>query len=311
MKAVQINRYGGADVLEIKNIPAPTPKAEQVLVEVRAAGINPFDTKLLSGAYQKMIPLQFPVTYGGDFAGVITAVATGVKDFKVGDKVYGTAIVLSGGSGAYAEYASASVAKIAVKPRQFSFEEAAALPVAGISAMQAIAEHFKLQKGQKILIHGGAGGIGHMAIQLAKTVGAHVITTVSGDDFEFVKGLGADEVIDYKTQKFEELVHDIDAVFDTVGGETTHKSFHVLKHGGVLVSMLGVADAEHAKEHGITAIGQQTQTDTAHLQHLAEIVDNGNLKVHIDKTVPLDQVKDAYTHLASGHPRGKVVIKVK
>lgn len=311
MKAIQVSKYGGPEVLQITDISKPTPQKGQVLVEVHAAGLNPFDAKVISGAYQSMMPLKFPTTMGGDFAGIVKQVGEGVTEYTVGDEVYGTAVVFSGGSGAYAEQATAVVGKIAHKPKHISFEEAAALPVAGVSAMQAIAEHMKLQPGQKILIHGGAGGIGHMAIQLAKKVGAHVATTVNQDDIEFVKQLGADEMIDYKTQRFEQIVHNYDAVFDTVGGETTHKSFHVLKHGGVLVSMLGVSDAEHAKEHGIIAIGQNTKTDTEHLKHLAEIVETGSLKVHIDRVFPLNQPKDAFIHLTSGHPRGKVVLKVK
>lgn len=310
MKAVQLNTYG-LENLKLVDIQAPAPQKEHVLVEVHAAGLNPFDAKVLSGAYQKMMPLTFPVTFGGDFAGVVKHSGEGVTDYKVGDEIYGTAIVFSGGSGGYAEFATAVLGKIAHKPKNTTFEEAAALPVAGISAMQAIAEHIRLQPGQKILIHGGAGGIGHMAIQLAKKVGAYVATTVSGDDKDFVKELGADLTVDYKTEKFEEKVHGYDAVFTTVGGEIIHKSYHCLKKGGILVSMVGVEDAEHAKEHGITAMAQNTKTDHEHLKHLAEIVENGGLKVHIDRTFSLEEVQTAFTHLNTAHPRGKVVLTLK
>lgn len=311
MKVVQINRYGGPEVLEVKDIPQPTPKKDQILVEVYAAGLNPFDLKILSGAYQKMIPLQFPMTFGGDIAGVVTQMGEGVSEFKLGDEVYGSAIVLSGGSGAYAETAKANVAKIAVKPKTANFEEAAALPVAGLTAVEAVADQAKLQKGQKILIHGGAGGVGHIAIQFAKSVGVYVATTVNGDDKEFVKGLGADKIIEYKTQAFEELLKDYDAVLDTVGGQVAEKSYTVIKRGGVLVLLVSQVNEELAEKYGITAIRQQSQTDTPQLKRLTELVDSGKIKVHIDKVFPLEQAKEAFRHLEEGHPRGKVVLKMR
>jgi len=315
MKAVQINAYGGPEVLEVKDIPTPIPKKGQILVEVHAAGLNPFDRTMRSGIYKAMIPLQFPSTPGGDFAGVVTELVPpaggGVSDFKVGDEVYGTAIILNGGSGAYAQFAAANSANCALKPKTASFEGAAGLPLVGVSAIQALEENIQLERGEKILIHGGAGGIGHVAIQLAKSIGAYVATTVSTDDKEFVKGLGADEMIDYKSQKFETMLKDFDAVFDTAGGETTNKSFQILKKGGVLVSMLGQPSEELAKKHGITALGQNTQNNAQHLKRLTELVDSGKIKIHVDKVFPLDQVKDAFTHLETGHPRGKVVLKIK
>lgn len=310
MKAVQINRYGGPEVLEVEDIPQPIPKKDQILVEVHAAGLNPFDLKVLSGAYQEMIPLQFPVTFGGDMAGVVTQIGEGVSELKLGDEVYGSAIVLSGGSGAYAETAKVSVAKIAAKPKTANFEEAAALPVAGLTAVEAVADQAKLQKGQKILIHGGAGGVGHMAIQFAKSVGAYVATTVSGDDKEFVKGLGADKIIEYKTQAFEELLKNYDAVLDTVGGQVSEKSYAVIKRGGVLVLLVNQVNEELAKKYGITAVRQQSQTDTPRLKRLAELVDSGKIRVHIDRVFPLEQVREAFKHLEEGHPRGKIVLKL-
>ena len=318
MKAAQINAYGGVEVLEVKDIPEPTLKKDQILAEVHAAGLNPFDVKLRSGMMKNMIPLNFPVTFGGDFSGIVTQVGEGVTEYKAGEEVYGTATVLSGGSGAYADFATVGIEKIAFKPKIASFEEAAALPVAGSSVVQAIEEHFKLQSMQKILIHGGAGGIGHMAIQLAKSIGAYVATTVNSDGMEFVKGLGADEVIDYKTQKFEMMLKDFDAVYDTVGGEVTNKSFEVLRkslpagrQGGILVSMLGQPNEELAKKYGVTGIGQNTQNNREHLTRLAELVDSGKIKVHVDKAFPLEQVREAFSYLETGSPRGKVVLKIK
>jgi NADPH:quinone reductase and related Zn-dependent oxidoreductases len=211
--------------LETADIPNPIPAKGQVVVEVYAASINPFDQTIREGYLKDKISLQFPVTLGGDLAGVVTEVGEGVIDLRKGDEIYGSAIVLNKGSGAFAEYASVNIANSGLKPKRITFEEAAALPLVGSSAVQALEEHIKLQSAQKILIHGGAGGIGSIAIQLAKALGAYVATTVGTDDIQFVKDLGADEVIDYKTQKFEEILKEFDAVFDMVGRETTDKSF--------------------------------------------------------------------------------------
>src|ERR671914_1360594 len=205
-----------------------------VLVRVKAAGVNHSDWKLREGFFKQMAPLQFPATLGMDFSGVVEKVGEGVaSDLKQGEEVYGQAGVLAGGSGTFAGMASAKVDKIAHKPKTLSHEQSAGLPTVGVSAWQALIETMELGKGQKILIHGGAGGIGSISIQLANHLGAHVATTVSTDDTEFVKDLGASELVDYKTQKFEDVLsHDYDAAFDTVGGETYTRSFKILKRGG-------------------------------------------------------------------------------
>lgn len=302
MKAVQFNQYGGPEVLEVNpNAPEPVASADQILVEVYAASINPFDILVISGARKEKFPIQFPSVPGGDFAGVIRG---------TGDEVYGQALFVQSNSGSFAEVLAVNREKIAARPKTVSFEEAAALPLVGASAIQALEDHIKLQSGQKILIHGGAGGIGHVAIQLAKALGAYVATTVNTDDVEFARGLGADEVIDYKTQKFEEKLRDFDAVYDTVGQETTDKSFQVLKKGGILVSMLGQPNPDLTEKYGVTAIGQGTKVDTDKLTRLARFVDDGKIKVHIDKVFALEQVKEAFT-LQASYPRGKVVLRIK
>lgn len=312
MKAAQYDRYGGPEVIEITdNAAKPTPKEGQVLVEVYAASINPFDRTLRTGYMKDMIPLSFPVTIGGDFAGIVAQAGPGVADYKGGDAVYGQALIVNGGSGSLAEFAAANLKNISMKPKKATFEEAAALPLVGSSAVQALEDHIKLQKGHKILIHGGAGGIGSIAMQLAKHLGAYVATTVSGDDIDFVKKLGADEIIDYKSEKFEEKLKDFDAVYDTVGGETTNRSFLVLKKGGTLVSMLGQPDKELAQKYKVIAIGQSTNTNTKHLTRLAELVDAGAITPQIDKVYPLAQAREAFEHLEQGSHRGKVVIKIK
>ena len=311
MKAAQINTYGGVEVITIADVDKPSVQNDQVLVEVTAASINPFDYKLRMGLSKAYIPLTFPVTLGGDFAGKIVALGEHVGEYALGDNVFGSALILNGGSGSMAEFAMANVKNIAKAPLSLPLEKAASLPLVGSSAVQAIEEHINIQKDQKILIHGGAGGIGSLAIQIAKLHGAYVITTVSTNDIEFVHSLGADEVIDYKTQAFEDLLKDIDAVFDTVGGETRDKSLQVLKKSGILVSMSGEPSKELVDKYTVTAIGQNTKTVTAHLSRIAELIDRGSIHPAIDKEYTLDNIQDAFTYQEKMHPRGKVVIKIK
>lgn len=312
MKALQISQYGAADVLELnQNAPKAVPGKEQVLVEVHAVSINPIDWKVRAGYLKDAVPLTMPATLGGDCCGMVTGVGESASGLKVGDRVYGYASLLSGGSGSFAEFVAAKATTLALAPRNAGFIEAAALPLVGASAVQAIEEHIKLQRGQKILIHGGAGGIGSVAVQLAKSIGAHVATTASTEERAYVKGLGADEVIDYKSEAFEEQLHDLDAVFDTVGGPTTEKSFKVLKKGGTLVTMLGQPDAGLAQQHGVTAIGQLTHVTTEVLQRLAQLIDSGAVKIRIHKVFPLDKAKEAFELVEKGRPRGKVVLEIK
>lgn len=300
MKRVQINSYGGTDVIEIvSDAPKPTPSENQILVEVYAASLNPFDYKVREGYVRDHMPLNFPSTLGGDFAGVT----------QDGDEVYGQAGVYNGGSGSFAEFAAAPVGKIAAKPKNTDFIQAAALPLAGVSALQAIEDHIKLKSNQKILIHGGAGGIGHIAIQIAKSKGAYVATTI-GIDTDFVKQLGADEVINYKSEDFSQKLSDFDTVFDTAGG-VDERSFKILKAGGIIVSMSGEPDAELAKKYGVKVIGQGTDSNPDRLARLTKLVEDGKVKVNVDKVFSLNEIKESFEHLEKGHPKGKVVIRVK
>lgn len=311
MRAVQINKYGRYDVLQInENVPIPKAGEGKVLVKVKAVSINPFDYKVRSGMYKEMMPVQFPSTVGGDFAGVVKEVGKNVGNFKVGDEVYGTAGVFSGGSGAFAEYAVARVSNVSLKPKNTSFEEAAALPLVGSSTVQALEDYIRLKKGDKILIQGGAGGIGHIAIQLAKTLGAYIATTVSADDIEFVKQLGADQIIDYKLEKFEEKVKDFNAVFDTVGGGVTNRSIQVVKKSGILVSMINQPDVKRSEALGIKAMRQGSKNNSRHLKRVAELVEAGKVKVNIAKIFSLDQAKEAFRYQEESSPRGKVVLRV-
>lgn len=308
--------YGSSEVVEInQNAAAPNdPSDEKVLVKVKAAGVNPIDWKIREGYMQQMIPLQFPSTLGMDFSGTIEKVGAGVSGFNVGDEVYGQASVTRGGSGAFAEIALANADSIAHKPKSLNHQEAAGLPLVGVSAWQALVETIGLTDGQKkkILIHGGAGGIGSIAIQLAKRRGAYVATTASTNDKQFVKELGADEVIDYKTQTFEDLLpHDYDAVFDTVGGETYKRSFEVLKRGsGMIVSMLEQPNQQLMEQFGVKAIFQFTQVNRERLTKLAQWVDQNNIRVNVDRTFPLEEAGKALDYQKDVHPRGKVVLAI-
>jgi alcohol dehydrogenase len=311
MKSAQINKYGSSEVIEINQSTfEPTVSSGKELVIIKAAGVNPADWKIREGGLQQIISLQFPSTLGMDFSGVIKQVGEGIShsDFKQGDEVYGQAGVISGGSGAFAEMALANTESIAHKPKRLSHAEAAGLPLVGVSAWKALVENIGLSKDQKILIHGGAGGIGSIAIQLAMYLGADVATTVSTNDKQFVQELRTGQAIDYKTQNFEDILHDYDAVFDTVGGETYRRSFKVLKKGGVIVSMLEQPNSELMSQYGIKAIFQFTQADRERLTKLAQWVDQNNIRVNVEKTFSLDEAGDALDYQKDVHPRGKVVL---
>jgi len=244
-------------------------------------------------------------------SGIVAAVGASAATMKVGDRVYGYASLLSGGSGSFAEFVAAKISTLASVPQKGTLVEIAALPLVGASALQAIEQHIKLQRGQKILIHGGAGGIGSVAIQVAKSLGAYVATTAMADERAYVQELGADEVIDYKKEMFEAKLKNFDAVFDTIGGDTMEKSFTVLRKGGMLVSMVGQPNPELAQKAGVTAIGQSTHVTTEVLKRLAQLVDSGTIKVRVAKVYPLEKAKEAFQLVEAGHPRGKVVLEVK
>lgn len=307
MKAAQLTKFGDSDAIAINSIQKPGVSDGKVLIEVHAAGVNPVDWKIRSG----MMKIPLPATLGGDFSGVVKEIGMGVTDFKPGDEVYGQAAAYAGGgSGSFEEFALAGTGTIAMKPRHISHIEAGALPLAGASALQALESHIKLAKGQHILIHGGGGGIGSIAIQIAKHIGARVSTTVSDHDIAYAKSLGADTIIDFHEQKFEEIVKNCDAVLDLVGGDTYRRSFKTLKRGGVIVSLVENTDEALMKQFGVTSIYQGTRVTTERLVRLAELVDKGSLKVHVDKIFPLEKAGDALAYLEKRHPRGKVVLNI-
>ena len=314
MKSIQIKKYGGSDVVEVnKTASVPSISSGKILVNVKASGVNPSDWKIREGYFQQMVPLQFPSTLGGDFSGIVKQIGENddiSSDFKQGDDVYGCASVLKDGSGAFAELALVNKDSIAYKPKSLNYVVAAGLPLVGICAWQALVENIGLSKDQKILIHGGAGGIGSIAIQLANHLGAYVTTTVSTNDKQFVQELGADHIIDYKKENFEDVIHDYDAVLDTVGGETYIRSFKVLKKGGIIVSTLEQPNSELMNQYGIRAIFQFAQVNRERLTKLAQWVDQNNVKVNVDKTFSLDESAKALDYQKDVHPRGKVVLTV-
>lgn len=311
MNAAQFQRYGGLEVIELRDVPEPELSSGHLLVEAHSASVNPFDWKLRSGMFKDMIPLSLPITLGGDFSGTVKSIGDGVAGFAVGDEVYGNANVVSGGSGAFAEIVRVSVDSVSHKPKHATMNEAAALPLVGVSALQALTEHMNLKSAQRLLIHGGAGGIGSVAIQLAKHLGVYVIATARGEDAEFVRGLGADEVIDYKTQSFIDLVRGVDAVFDMVGGEVCKQSFAVLKRGGVLVSMNEQPDPQCAQDAGVTVFRQSSHVNRIRLETVAAFVDEGAIRIFVDRVFPLAETAAAMDYLEHGHHRGKVVIAIK
>ena len=309
LKAARIHSYGGPEAVRVEVEDLPARRDGQILVRVRDAGVNPVDWKIRSGYLRQVAPLTLPFTLGGDFSGVVEEAEPSVG-FKAGDEVFGTAIVLAGGSGSFAEACLAPAGAVAAKPGSVSHAEAAALPLVGVSALQALTEHLRVAAGQRILIHGGAGGIGSVAIQLAKHLGARVATTVRADDIDYAKRLGADVVIDYRMQKFEEAVNNQDAVLDTVGGDTYARSFEVLKRGGRLVSMLEQPNRKLMSEHGVEASFLFTQVTVDRLAKLAKLVDQGALKVHVGETFPLNEASAALLRQETDPPRGKIVLEI-
>jgi alcohol dehydrogenase len=306
MKAAQLTRFGGNEGVVITSMSIPAVSNGKLLVAVHAAGVNPVDWKIRSG----IIKIPLPAILGGDFSGIIKEIGPGVVNFKPGDEVYGQSAVHRGGSGAFEEFALADQDAVALKPKRISHVEAGALPLVGVSALQALENYMKLSEGQSVLIHGGGGGIGSIAIQVARHIGARVSTTVGERDVDFVKRLGADRIIDFRRKKFEDEAGDMDAVLDLVGGETYRRSFPVLKKGGIIVSLLENPDEMMMKRYGVRAVLQLTQVNSARLERLSKLVDEGIVKIHIDKIFPLERTGEALAYLELDHPSGKVVLDV-
>jgi len=304
MKAIQINEYGDESVLNLTEVERPVPKADEVLIRVRAAAVNPADWKIRDGMGE-MFGLKPPMVLGCEIAGTVETVGTEVRGFKPGDDVYG---FLSRMSGGYAEYAVANQTEVARKPESLDFENAAAVAAGAQTAWQSIFDLADLQSGQRILITGASGGVGSMAVQLAKAKGAFVIGTASGKNAEFVKSLGADEFVDYTKQDFEKAVKDVDVVFDTVGSDTQERAFETLKKNGFLVSAAQPPSEEKAAQYGVKTAMVFVKPNVEQLNQINELIESGKLKTHVQTVLPLAEVKQAHELSKAGRTRGKIVL---
>ncbi len=302
MKAVRVHAYGTPDTMKYEDAPVPTPGAGQVLVRVAFAGTNPIEAKIISGAMKEMMPITFPYTPGFDLAGTVESLGAGVADFAPGQAVYGE------GLGTYAQFALAPTSTLCAQPKSLSPQEAASVPMAAMTAWQAIFDEGGLQAGQTILIHGAAGGVGMFAVQLAKWKGANVIATASGQGMAFVQKLDADQVIDYKAARFEDEVRNVDVVLDLIGGDTQTRSFGVLKPGGVLVATSQPPSPDEARAHGVRATMVQMKASSELLKQIGDLIDAGQIKTVVSHTVPLH---DAARQSAHGeHALGKTILQV-
>jgi NADPH:quinone reductase-like Zn-dependent oxidoreductase len=307
MKAVQIHHYGGPEELIYEDAQTPDIQPDDVLIRVKATSINPIDWKVRQGGH-KDADRHFPLVLGWDVSGVIDQVGEKVKNFKVGDEVFGRPDTSRNGT--YAEYVAVRASELAPKPQSLDHNQSAAIPLAGLTAWQGIFDHGKLQAGQKILIHGASGGVGTFAVQLAKWKGAYVIGTASAKNADFLRDLGADEVIDYTSEHFENKLHDLDVVFDTIGGDVQLNSIKVLKQGGILVSTVGIKDEAALKAKGIQGVAYMAKSLPDQLHRMAQLIDEGKLRPVISKTFPLKDAAEAQRESEQGHTRGKIVLTV-
>jgi len=309
MKAIVVHEYGGPEVLKFEDVPIPEPKEDEMLIKVFAAGVNSFDGVLRSGKYAKVFKTQLPWNPGYDVAGTVEKVGSKVTKFKVGDSVYAFISIRTGGG--YAEYAIAKQNQAALKPATISFVEAACVPSVALTAWQAIVDKANLQAGQTVLIQGASGGVGLFAIPIAKIRGAKVFATASTSNQDFLKQLGADVAIDYKTQKFEEIAKDVDVVVDGVGGETLARSYPIVKKGGILVSLVGRLDQAQLDKYGIRGASLEVEPDSNQLAQIGRLIDEKKIKVVVSQTFPLADAAKAQAQADTGHARGKIVLKVR
>ncbi|OME88640.1 MULTISPECIES: NADP-dependent oxidoreductase [Paenibacillus] len=309
MKAIVIDRYGGKEELQEREVPTPTPQAHQVLVKVAATSINPIDWKLREGYLKQMMDWEFPIILGWDVAGTISEIGHEVTDWKLGDEVFARPETTRFGT--YAEYTLVDEHLLARKPAAISWEEAASVPLAGLTAWQALFTHGELTKGEKVLIHAGAGGVGMFAIQFAKQAGACVITTASERNHELLASLGADQIIDYRTTPFQDVLSDVDVVFDTMGGDVQKNSFKVLKkHTGRIISIVSDFDEELVREYDVTAKNIWLDPNGQQLQEIADLLEQKKVRSVVGATFPFSQkgLYDAQALSETHHAVGKIAI---
>lgn len=332
MKAMIIEKYGKVP-LKLADIPVPAIGDNDVLAEIVAASINPIDLKIRDGKVKMLLKYKMPLILGNDFSGVVKQVGKGVTKFKVGDEIYGRAT--KDRIGTFTEYIAIGENAIAIKPKNLSFEEAASIPLVGLTSYQALHDILKMSPGQKVLIQAGAGGVGSFAIQLAKTMGVYVATTASKAGYELVRSLGADKIIDYKNEAFDKILQDYDGVFDTIGGETLEKAFDIVKPGGQVVSVSGLPNAHFGKKYGsgllkttlfrmatlqISKLERQNNVKYTflfmkpsgeQLKIITELIELGKIRPVIDRIFPFEEAQKALEYSEAGRAKGKVILKIK
>ncbi len=333
MKAFIVGRYGKKETLKLIEIAEPVLKENEVLVQIHSAGVNQLDSKIRDGEFKLILPYKTPFILGHDVAGIVTKVGSKVTRFKIGDEVY--ARPADPRIGTFAEFIAINENDLAIKPKELTMEEAASIPLVGLTAWQALIEKANLKEGQKVFIQAGSGGVGTFAIQLAKHLGATVPTTTSADNFDLVKSLGADIVIDYKKDDFEKILHDYDVVLNSQDAKTLEKSLRVLQPGGKLISISGPPDPDFAKEIGLGWVLRLVITflsygirrkakrrnvnysflfmraDGNQLREIAFLVDSGIIRPVVDRVFPFESVKEAMAYVEKGRAKGKVVVKVR
>ncbi len=306
MKAVRIHKYGDESVLSYEEAPMPVLEPDDVLIRGVAAAVNPVDWKIREGYLRQMIPYDLPLTLGWDVSGVVEDVGARVSRFKVGDPVFSRPDIQRNGT--YAEFVAVRESEVAPKPQRVSHVEAASLPLAGITAWTSLFKAGGVQSGQRVLIHAASGGVGSLAVQLAKERGAWVAATTSGRNSDFVKSLGADEVVDYQKVRFSEVLRDMDMVFDTLGGEVQEESWKVLKPGGILVSVISPPPEDRAKELGVRSAFVFIQPDAEILKEMADLLDKGRIRPVVGAEFSLQDVVKAHRLSQSGHSVGKIAL---
>jgi NADPH:quinone reductase-like Zn-dependent oxidoreductase len=307
MKAARVLRFGPPNVITIDDLPRPDPGAGELLVRVRAAGVGPWDALVREG--KSLLHQRLPLILGSELSGIVEAIGAEVSGFKSGEEVYGATNEQF--TGAYSEVVLASAAKMAKKPRTLNFIEAASVPIVSVTAWQMLFDYARVTAGQTVLIHGAAGNVGAYAVQMATQAGLHVIATAASADLEYVRRLGAEKVVDYKKERFEESVTGVDVVLDTVGGDTQQRSLQVLKPGGILVSVVSPVPETAQKRYGIRAAYFYVDVTTARLNKIAELFDSGKLVTDVGTVLPLEKARMAHQMLEGApHKRGKIVLSI-
>jgi NADPH:quinone reductase-like Zn-dependent oxidoreductase len=308
MKAIVIHAYGGPEVLKLEDVARPEPKEDEILIRVIAASVNPVDVAIRKGHLARIIGDKLPLIPGMDAAGVVEKAGAKMSKFKTGDPVYAFFTLAS--EGGYGEFVVAKEDEVAPKPKSLTYAQAAAVPAAGSTAWKALVETANLSGGQTVLIHGGSGGVGHFAIQIAKARGARVIATASTANQDFLKQMGADMAIDYTKSKFEDIAKDIDVVLDAVGEDTLKRSYGVVKKGGIIVSIVDDPDKAALDAHGIRGVSIRTDPKASVLEELTRLIDAKKVTPVVSQVLPLSEVVKAHEQIATRHTRGKIVLKV-